>query len=119
MSVIEDLSTDARSADGYVVLFKIAKPLMTGVLVVLATSPSAVSLRKLTKAISAHPRLHEQLEGYQTERRGSPEEYTYEIKFAVLSTGIEGVIREFLEYARQACVLKKPIICDMRDFNPG
>ncbi len=117
MSTIEDLSSDARSADGYVVLFKIDKPRLTGVLAVPATSPTAASLRKLTRAISYHPVLQVQLEGYEVTRRQTKTTGACEIKFAVRE-GMEHVVQEFLEYARQARVLMNPIICDMRDFNP-
>ncbi len=118
MSTIEDTKGDARSGDGYVVLFRIPKSRMIGVLAVPSTPPIASSLRKLTKAIWSHPRLNVQLEGYEINRRQTRQTNIYEIKFAVRE-GIEFVIQEFLEYAKQARVIENPIICDMRDFKPN
>lgn len=115
---IEDESSDARSADGYVVMFKIAKQKMTGILAVPSNPPKARSLSKLTRAISSHTRLKVQLEGYETTRRQTRQTNVYEIKFAVRE-GMENVVQEFLEYAKQARVIMNPIISDMRNFKPS
>ncbi len=118
MSQIEDAIIDARSADGYVALFRIEEPKITGVLAVPHISPKAAYLRKLSRAISSHPRLSQLLKGYCIVRRSTSKAYIYEIRFAIRE-GTEEVLHEFLEYAKQARVMTNPIICDMRNFNPG
>lgn len=116
MSKIEEIGTNARSADGYVVLFRINDG-RTGVLVV-PTKPLAFSLRKLTKAIECHQRLDPLLEGFQiTQRVLKNSRSVSEIKFAIRGEG-DTLIEEFLEYAKQARVLINPIVSDLRDFSP-
>lgn len=118
MATIEDTGGDARSGDGYVILFKIVEPHMTGVLAVPAKSPPARSLSRLARAINRHDRLSVQLEGFEVTSRQTGKTGVCEIKFAVRA-GMEQVIQEFLEYAKQARVLTNPIISDLREFNPG
>ena len=118
MSIFEEIGSDATKADSYVVVFKIDNPNMIGVLAVPSTDTRASSFRKLTKAISSHPRLGIQLEGYQATRRQTKQRAVYEIKFAVRA-GMENAILEFFEYAKQARVIENPIISDMRDFKPN
>jgi len=117
MSVIEEIGTDARSADGYVVVFKHGDN-HTGVLAVPATPPKSRQLTKLEKAVTTTTRLGERLKGFKIEPRTmgkarSPN--VYEITFAV-KNGNDELIGLFLEYARQSCVLMNPIVSDMRDF---
>jgi len=117
MFTIEDIGTDARSADGYVVLFKLGKS-HTGVLAVPAFPPKSSALRKLSKAIESHARLSVQLESFTIEPRAVGNLTTpnvYEIKFGV-KIGTEIVITDFLEFARQARVITNPIVSDMRNF---
>ncbi len=118
MSTIEEIGTDARSADGYVVIFRYSKN-VTGVLAVPAQPPKSTALRKLKKVISTHESLSVVLEGFEIEPRSvgrvTPAKL-YEIKFGVKSGSEDKSIALFLEFARQCCVLTNPIVSDVRHF---
>ncbi len=119
MSAIEEIGTDARSADGYVVLFKMNTPKMTGVLAVPATPPKGVSLRKLRRVIETHFFMSVWLEGFEIESRTvgkSKSPNVFEIKFAVQKGMEEETLPLFLEFMRQCDVITNPIVCDTRDF---
>lgn len=119
MFTVEEIGTDARSADGYVALFKFATPNMTGVLAVPFKPPKSTSLRKLRRMIEKHPDLSVQLEGFDIESRTVGRSFrpnVFEIKFAV-KAGMEGdTIPLFLQIMLQCGVITNPIVSDVRSY---
>jgi hypothetical protein len=117
-TTLDEVTTDARSADGYVVLFKHSAR-MTGVLAVPATPPRSGSLKKLQKVIETHPQLSVVLEGFSIDSRTvgkSNHANVFEIKFAIRNGKEVGPILLFLEYLRQCRIITNPIVSDIRDF---
>lgn len=123
MSAIEEIGTDARKADGYVVLFRHGRT-HTGVLVVpvlLSRSTSSWwKLKRLTAMVEAVPKLRSEMFGYnitpRTVGKKSRAPSIYEISFAV-KNGSDSTVELFLEFARQTEVLTNPIVSDMRGFD--
>jgi len=116
-SNIEDIGTDARSADGYVVLFKHNQD-HTGVVAKPANCPTGGSLRRLTHAIESSPKLKTHLKGFRVVPRtigSATVPNVYEVVFAVRNTDDEPITL-FLEFARQCRVIENPIVTDMRHF---
>ncbi len=114
---LEDITTDARVADGYVVLFKYKN--MTGFLAVPATPPRSSGLRKLLNAVKDHPRLSVALEGFEIGVRKvgqGAESNVFDIKFAVRNGDDVEPILLFLEYLKQCRVISNPIVSDIRRF---
>jgi hypothetical protein len=124
MTKIEEVGLDPRSADGYVVLFRHPGN-YTGVLAVPVPSGERTTaewsaLRRLIRSVNDNPKLSKNLVDLKalpqtTGKHGHPT--VFEITFAVKNTrATDAHILLFLAYARQARVIREPIVSDMRNF---
>jgi hypothetical protein len=119
MSSLESVGTDARTANGYVVVFTYSDT-HTAVLAVLATTPRCDSLNKLRLAIETFETLRGQIKGFEIKPQilGKSTAWNhFEIQFAIKKGPDENrLIELFLKFALQSRVLTNPIVTDLRNF---
>lgn len=116
-SKLEEIGTDPRTADGYVVVWA-HNAQYDIVLAVPVGTKRVKAFGKLRLAFESHP-LYRGVRNYKNDQRtsanGSAIKAITEISFAV-PFGDERPITLFLELARQCRVLENPIVSDMRSY---
>lgn len=118
MATLEEIGTDARTADGYVVVYSYDRDYDVVLAVPKDPPRGKYSLPRLKRTFGSFPQYHEVVRGFNVDSRtvGKNKIPTvYEIAFAV-AKGNDKVIELFLECARQSKVLTNPIVSDMRNF---
>ncbi len=119
MATLEEIGTDASTADGYIVIY--SHDIDYDVVLAVPKDPprGKNTLPRFARSFTSFPLYRKFAQGFKVDSRtvkGKGVPTVYEIAFAVLKNN-DKVIELFVECARQSRVIKNPIVSDMRNFN--